>query len=148
MDGNADRDGTDVTGPRLRRTSFRWRRTDAPTLDHLDGTDRRSFLRRSGGYAASAALVGVPTAVVLESEAAAAAETPRTTANPTAPPPVGPTMAYVHNVKEGTVVIVSGETQRTVRDRALVHKLLNAPAVKKPKTKPKRKTTSTKRKAG
>ncbi|UTI65155.1 hypothetical protein NBH00_02835 [Paraconexibacter antarcticus] len=96
------------------------------------GTSRRAFLRRSGGYAAGvAATVGVPTAVLLEGDAQAAGPAPKVVANPITPVPGGPVMAYVHDAKKGTVVIMSGTTERTVQDHDLVRRLLHAPKKQK-----------------
>jgi hypothetical protein len=95
------------------------------------GTSRRSFLRSSSGVIAIAA---VPAAAIAapSAEAAAGAATP--VANPATPAPSQPVMAYVHDAKHGIVVIMSGTTERTVRDRELVRRLLT-----KPKAKAKRK---------
>lgn len=118
-----------------------------PSVDaEGDGSSRRAFLRSSGGYAAGAAtLVGVPAAVLPDSEADAAVVAPKRIANPKTPVPDGPVMAYVHDAKKGTVVIMSGTTERTVQDPALVAKLLHAPAKKKPKRKRSVKPKATKK---
>lgn len=110
------------------------------------GTSRRSFLRSSGGYATGvAAVIAAPAAVLLEADAAAAAtQDAKVVADPKTPVPDGPVMAYVHDAKKGTVVIMTGTTQRTVQDRALVEKLLHAP--KKPKKKAKKAKRRTARK--
>ena len=120
------------------------------------GTSRRAFLRSSGGYAAgAAALVGVPTAVLLEASDAEAkvdrTTPPKAVANPTTPVPDEPVMAFIQDAKAGTVVIMSGTTQRTVQDHVLVGKLTHTPkpAKKKAKkTKAKRKPTATTKKKG
>lgn len=119
--------------------------TDGDAGEEPGGTSRRSFLRASGGYATGvAAIVGVPAAVLLEAETAGAAvEKPKVVPDPKTPVPDGPVMAYVHDAKKGTVVIMQGTTQRTVQDRALVEKLLHAP--KKPKKKAKKKASQAKR---
>ncbi|UTI64002.1 hypothetical protein NBH00_22010 [Paraconexibacter antarcticus] len=114
----------------LARLAGRWRR---PPVSAEAGTSRRSFLRSTGGYATGvAAIVGVPAAVLLETDAQAAAAA-KSVANPTTPVPSGPVMAYVHDARKGTVVIMSGTSERTVQDHALVQKLLHAP--KKPRRK-------------
>ena len=108
----------------------------------VPGTSRRSFLRSSGGYAAGVAgVIAVPAAVLLEVEADAAVPAPKVVANPTSPVPDGPVMAYVHDAKKGTVVIMSGTTERTVQDHDLVQRLLHAPTKKKAKAKRKHKRT-------
>lgn len=110
----------------------------------IGGTSRRAFLRSSSGYAAgAAAAVGIPAAVLLETDAEAATVAPKTVKNPTTDVPEGPVMAYVHDAKKGTVVIMKGTTERTVQDHSLVEKLLHAP--KKPKKRRRSKHAATKR---
>ena len=119
------------------------------------GSSRRSFLRSSGEYATGvAALVGVPTAALLDSDADAAVPAATVVANPAGVPPVSPVMAFVQDAKKGTVVIMAGTTERTVEDRELVRRLLVVPtkpkkkkkqAKPKPKPKPKRPVPSTKK---
>ena len=115
------------------------------------GSSRRSFLRSSGGYATGvAALVGVPTAALMDSDADAAVPAATVVANPTGVPPVSPVMAFVQDAKKGTVVIMSGTTERTVQDPELVRRLLVVPtkpkkAKPKPKPKPKRPVKSSKK---
>lgn len=126
-----------------------WQERRTPlSKDDASGTSRRSFLRSSGGYAAGVAtIVGVPTAVLLEADAEAAAPAAKAVPNPTSPVPEGPVMAYVHNAKKGTVVIMSGTTERTVQDHDLVQRLLHPPKTKKKARRKHRrtlKTTSTK----
>lgn len=118
----------------------------AATAGDAAGTSRRSFLRSSGGYATGiAAAVGVPAALLLDAEAEAAT-TPKVVANPTSSVPAGPVMAYVHDAKKGTVVIMSGTRERTVQDHDLVARLLRAP--KKQKARPKRRPALTTNKRG
>ncbi|WP_157260694.1 hypothetical protein [Patulibacter minatonensis] len=102
-----------------------------------DSTDRRAFLRRSGGYAAAAA---VPVALIGATDADATASRPANGVaikDPTTPQPDEPLMAYVHDAKAGTVVIMTGTTQRTVKDRELVRRLTTV-TKKKPKAKKRR----------
>ncbi len=127
-------------------------RWTSPRTTTTEGTSRRAFVRSSSGWAAGAAVtVGVPAAVLLETDAEAATVAPKTVKNPTTDVPEGPVMAYVHDAKKGIVVIMDGTSERTVQDRALVEKLLHAP--KKPKkrrrsrrTKEKPVTTADRRK--
>jgi hypothetical protein len=134
---------------------FVHREPHAAWLEDEVGTSRRSFLRNTGGYAAGVAgVIAVPAAVLLEVDADAAVPAPKTVANPTTPVPDGPVMAYVHDAKKGTVVIMSGTTERTVQDHDLVQRLLHAPVKKKKaKAKAKRKhkrtpaTTTTKKRS-
>lgn len=111
----------------------------AVELAEDDGaTDRRAFLRRSTGYAAAAA---VPIALVGSADADASAARPAngvTVADP-ATQPDSPLMAYVQDAKAGTVVIMTGTTQRTVKDRELVRRLTTTTKKKQPKKRAKRK---------
>ena len=100
----------------------------APQPPEGQGTSRRSFLRSSGGAVAIAA---VPAAAIVASSADAATGAPKPIANPTSPAPSQPVMAYVHDAKHGIVVIMSGSTERTVRDPELVRRLLTKPKAKR-----------------
>lgn len=128
-------------------------RKTPPSTAAAGGTSRRTFVRASSGYAAGAvAVVGLPAAVLLETDAEAATAAPKTVKNPTTDVPEGPVMAYVHDAKQGIVVIMDGTTERTVQDRALVDKLLRAPKKAKkakkrrrPRSKP---VTATDRRKG
>ncbi|MDO9407833.1 hypothetical protein [Patulibacter sp.] len=114
-------------------------------LEDVGATSRRSFLRASGGYAAVAA---VPTAAVLAAPAGATSARPANgvpTANPTGTPPTEPVMAYVHDAKAGTVVIMTGTTERTVKDRELVRRLTVATKKRKPKKRATRRRTTARR---
>lgn len=94
-----------------------------------DATDRRSFLRASGGLAAGAVVLAVPSGV-LATSADAAPKTPapgRPAADPETEAPDAPVMAYIHDRKAGTVVIMTGDKQRTVKDRELVRRLTVVP---------------------
>lgn len=100
-----------------------------------DGTSRRSFLRSSGSVAA---VVAVPSAAVViavgDAEAATKASAPpRAIKNPTKPAPAQPVMAYIHDAKRGVVVIMHGDSERTVRDHELVSRLLHKPTTRKAK---------------
>ncbi len=100
-------------------------------------------MRSSSGYAAgAAAVVGLPAAVLLDTDAEAATVAPKSVKNPTTDVPEGPVMAYVHDAKKGIVVIMDGTEERSVQDRALVDKLLRAP--KKPRKRRRRRRTARK----
>ncbi len=117
----------------------RFTRWTSPRSTIVGGTSRRAFLRSSGGYAAGAAtVVGIPVAVLLETDSEAATVAPKTVKNPTTDVPEGPVMAYVHDAKKGIVVIMDGTNERTVQDRALVQKLLHAPKKPTKRRRPKR----------
>jgi hypothetical protein len=111
--------------------------------DPADRSSRRSFLRTSGGVAT---VVAVPTAAAaMASPADATTARPANgarLANPTTPVPDTPVMAYVHDRKAGTVVIMTGGTERTVKDRELVKRLTVVPPVKKKKRPAKRRRTT------
>jgi hypothetical protein len=84
------------------------------------GVTRLSFMKRSVGAAATAAMVGVPASVVLTGETAG---TPVESASAPASDTV---MAYVRDAKRGEVTIVAGTSELTYRDPALVKRLLKA----------------------
>lgn len=117
---------------------------DRPGPGAPERSSRRSFLRTTGGVAT---VVAVPTAaVVMASPADATTARPANGArlpNPTTPVPDTPVMAYVHDRKAGTVVIMTGDTERTVKDRELVKRLTVVPPVKKKKRRAKRRRTPT-----
>ncbi len=85
-----------------------------------DGVTRLSFIKTSAGVAAGAAAVGVPAAVALNPGKPAVVTDPHT-----ATPPE-PVVAYVRDAQRGEVTVVSGTSEITYRDRALVKRLLNA----------------------
>jgi hypothetical protein len=68
------------------------------------GVTRLSFIKASAGVAAGAAAIGVPAAVL-------SGET---------------VMAYVRNAELGEVTVMSGTSETTYRDHALVRRLLAA----------------------
>ena len=129
-------------------------RFTSPRITTTEGSSRRAFLRSSGGYAAgAAALVGVPAAALLEATDAEAkvdrTTSPKAVPNPTTPVPDEPVMAFIQDAKAGTVVIMSGTSQRTVQDHVLVGKLTHTPKAKKTKAKKRRKpVTATDRRKG
>lgn len=117
-------------------------RWTSPRITTTGGTSRRAFVRASSGYAAgAAALVGVPAAALLEATDAEAkvdrTTSPKAVPNPTTPVPDEPVMAFIQDAKAGTVVIMSGTSQRTVQDHVLVGKLTHTPK-SKTKTKARR----------
>jgi hypothetical protein len=83
------------------------------------GVTRLSFLKTSAGAAAGAAAIGVPAAIVANQDKAV--ET-----SPSKPAPPEPIMAYVRDAKRGEVTVVSGTSETTYRDRALVKRLVEA----------------------
>jgi hypothetical protein len=83
------------------------------------GVTRLSFMKASAGVAAGAAALGVPAAAVLSGEKAVVT-------TPTSPTPREPVMAYVRNAERGEVTVMSGTSETTYRDHALVRRLLAA----------------------
>jgi hypothetical protein len=84
------------------------------------GVTRLSFLKASAAAAAGAAVVGAPVAAALASEKSGVATEP-STGNPSEP-----VMAYVRDAKRGEVTVMSGTSETTYRDRALVKRLIDA----------------------
>jgi hypothetical protein len=85
-----------------------------------DGVTRLSFMKASAGLAAGAAAIGVPGAAALSREKAGVVTTP------SSPTPREPVMAYVRNAERGEVTVMSGTSETTYRDHALVRRLLTA----------------------
>jgi len=86
------------------------------------GITRMSFIKTATGVAAGvgAAAIGVPGAgAATDREAAVPTE-------PSAPTPSEPVVAYVRDAEAGEVTVVSGTSETTYRDRALVKRLLRA----------------------
>ena len=85
------------------------------------GTTRLSFIRASAGVAAGlgAAAIGVPGAARAGEEKAIETE-------PSAAAPAEPVFAYVRDAQRGEVTLVSGTSESTYRDRALVRRMLAA----------------------
>ena len=84
------------------------------------GVTRQSFIKASAGVAAGMAAVGVPAAVARSGEGAAVP------VEPSSPIPREPVVAYVRDAERGEVTVVSGTSERTYRDRALVKRMLAA----------------------
>jgi hypothetical protein len=92
------------------------------------GLSRRSFLHTSGGVATGIAVTVLPTGVVaLAAPAAdAKAQSPPRRVDPDGDVPHETVMAYVHDAKHGVVTVVSGTSEKTYSDPALVKRLLDA----------------------
>lgn len=104
----------------------------APETDEGAQTDRRSFLRATGYVGGATALAAVPIAVAVpDARAATAPAAGKVAPNPGGRVPEQPVMAYVHDAKAGIVVIMTGTTERTVKDRELVERLLTVPRKKR-----------------
>ncbi|HEY1522586.1 MAG TPA: hypothetical protein VGF70_06200 [Solirubrobacteraceae bacterium] len=83
------------------------------------GVTRLSFLKASAAAAAGAAAVGVPVAALAGEKSGVATE-------PSSGNPAEPVMAYVRDARRGEVTVMSGTSETTYRDRALVKRLLDA----------------------
>jgi len=90
---------------------------------------RRSFIQTSAGVATGAVIAGTPAALVLDRSKKAAGTTgdpaPKVT-QPSGPPPREPVMAYVRNEARGEVTVMSGTSETTYKDPALVKRLMQA----------------------
>jgi hypothetical protein len=84
------------------------------------GVTRLSFIKTSAGVAAGVAAVSVPAATALAKE-----ETGVPTV-PSSPTPPEPVTAYVRDAASAEVTVISGTSETTYRDRALVKRLLAA----------------------
>lgn len=92
------------------------------------GSDRRTFLRTSGGVATGIAVTVLPSGIVaLASPAVAGAkEAPARIVDPQGDVPSEPVMAYVHDADKGIVTVISGTAERTYHHPELVKRLLDA----------------------
>ncbi|HUZ85213.1 MAG TPA: hypothetical protein VMU66_10995 [Gaiellales bacterium] len=88
--------------------------------DGRRGVTRLSFIKSSAGLLAGAASVAVPAAV------ANAAEPRAVEVHPSGGTEREPVVAWVRNAKRGEVTVVSGMSEKTYRDPALVKRLLAA----------------------
>jgi hypothetical protein len=88
------------------------------------GLSRRSLITTSAGVATTAAVTAVSPAAAAAMGVGDAPIVP--VAKPLTPIPAHPIVAYVHDAKRGEVTIVSGQGERTYRDRALVNRLTAA----------------------
>ena len=82
----------------------------------MEGVSRRRLLGTAGIAAGS---------VVIPAAAAEALERGEVT-DPSGPPPEEAVVAIVRDAKRGEVTVMSGTSEVTVRDRALVKRLLKA----------------------
>ena len=100
-----------------------------PGEQALPGTNRRSFLRTSGGVATGIAVTVLPSGVVaLAGPAAASAHVDPAARRVEASGdvPKDTVMAYVHDADNGIVTVVSGTGEKTYRDLALAKRLHDA----------------------
>jgi hypothetical protein len=96
----------------------------------MDKLSRRSFMHASAGVATGAVIAGTPAALLLDTSPAASSEPGGVVVPPSSPAPREPVMAYVRNAERGEVTVVSGLTETTYHDPALVKRMLDAaPAV-------------------
>lgn len=84
------------------------------------GVTRLSFLKASAGTAAGAAVIGAPVAAALSNDKRGVPVEPSSTT------PREPLVAYIRDARRGEVTVVSGASETTYRDRALVDRLLAA----------------------
>jgi hypothetical protein len=84
------------------------------------GVTRLSFIKASAGAAAGMAAVGVPAAAAMSDDEKGAVT------HPSAEAPREPVMAYVRDASRGEVTVMSGTSETTYRDHALVRRLLGA----------------------
>jgi hypothetical protein len=80
---------------------------------------RLSFIKASAGAAAAVTAVAAPVAIASAHDGAVVTD-------PSSPTPGEPVVAYVRDAKRGEVTVVSGTSETTYRDRALVRRLLAA----------------------
>jgi hypothetical protein len=87
------------------------------------GVTRLSFIKTSAGVAAGlgAAAIGVPGVA-----SAKPTEERGVPTDPSTPTPPEPIVAYVRDAESGEVTVVSGTSEATYRDRALVERMLDA----------------------
>ena len=85
----------------------------------MNTVSRRSFLK-AAGVATGAAAVSASPAV------GAALEPNALETTPSGPLPHEPVVAIVRNADRGEVTVLSGRTEKTYKDRALVKRLLKA----------------------
>ena len=95
-----------------------------------EGQSRRAFLQGSAGAAAGAAMIIAGpqvAAIALDGSGSGVAADPKAVVTtPTGRTPREPVTAYVHNADRGEVTVMSGTTETTYRDPALVKRLLDA----------------------
>jgi len=95
-----------------------------------EGTSRRAFLEGSAGAAAGAAIVLAGpkvAAIALDGSGSGSAAEPKpVVTKASGPAPQEPVTAYIRNAERGEVTVMSGKTETTYRDPALVKRLLDA----------------------
>lgn len=84
------------------------------------GLTRLSFLKASAVAAAGATAIGAPVAAAMSEDKSGVPTKPST------PNPREPIMAYVRDARRGEVTVMSGTSETTYQDKALVKRLLNA----------------------
>ena len=114
-------------GPRLATPAG----TPASSLSEpaaIDATSRRAFLQGTAGAAAGAAVIlATPKVAALATPASGAVAEPKAVpTKPSGPAPAEPVTAYVRNAERHEVTVMSGRTETTYRDPALVKRLLDA----------------------
>jgi hypothetical protein len=82
--------------------------------------NRRSFVKRAGVAVSGAAALGVVGAPLASAEPQAMETTPSGRV------PAEPVVAYVRDAKRGEVTVVSGTSEKTFRDPALVKRMVKA----------------------
>ena len=87
--------------------------------DGQGGVTRLSFIKGSAGVLGAAASVAVPAAIANAAEAKPVEVRPGRTQRE-------PVVAWVRDAKRGEVTVVSGMSEKTYRDPALVKRLLAA----------------------
>ena len=95
----------------------------------MGNVSRRSFIQTSAGVATGAVIAATPAALVLDRSkkaSSAAAEPAPEVTSPSGPAPREPVMAYVRNPERGEVTVMSGTSETTYKDPALVRRLMQA----------------------
>jgi len=100
-----------------------------PDAGSEEGTSRRAFLEGGAGAAAGAAvIIATPkVARVLDSSGTGVASEPKPmVTQPSGPAPYEPVTAYVRDAERGEVTVMSGKSETTYKDPALVKRMLDA----------------------
>jgi len=96
----------------------------------LDATSRRAFLQGSAGAAAGAAVIlATPkvAAIALDAPGAGVSAEPKAVVTkPSGPAPAEPVTAFVRDAERHEVTVMSGQSETTYKDPALVKRLLDA----------------------
>ncbi len=90
----------------------------------MEKVTRRSFLKAAGLATGTVAVVG--RAGLVGTASASPADEPATVVKPTGRAPRETIVAYVRDASRGEVTVMSGASETTYRDRALVSRLLKA----------------------